>query len=150
VARHDGANRGASGKKEIGHINLVFVMVLSNGISILVHQPEIGNGMVFFYMLKGAVHQFGTHVIGLVHFECPFWGKHLVNCKNDDGREYQHDDSKEFVFGKEFQHLEILNKGTASKKITKAVTVKTLVILMVLVGFIFLTRRKALHLSFNF
>ena len=91
-------------------------MVLSNGISILVHQPEIGNGMVFLHA-EGCCPPPVLTSLGWYTLSVLFLGKALGKLQNDDGREYQHDDSKEFVFlAKRISAFEILNKGTASKK----------------------------------
>ena len=66
---HYGANGRAGGEKEIGNINTVLVIALTNAFSILIGQFEIGNLMILFNVLQAAVYQLKTDLSGLINGE---------------------------------------------------------------------------------
>jgi len=61
MIRHNWANSLAGCKEEIGNVNFIFVIVLGNGFSVLVDEFKIGYFVIFFLVLKRAVHQLGTY-----------------------------------------------------------------------------------------
>ena len=57
VVCHGNTDGWASGKKEIRNVYFPFKVLLRDRFSILIGQRKICNSMVFFLMLKCAVHQ---------------------------------------------------------------------------------------------
>ncbi len=101
VLRHDGANGGAGGEKEIRHVNLVLVIFLGDGLPVLVDQGKVGNGVVFFLVVQGAVHQRGVHHRRLIHREHFLGLERVVEQKDDYCGKPQQNQAEKLVFGKE-------------------------------------------------
>ena len=84
VFGHYRAYGGAGGKEKIGNVNFILIVALGNGIAILVDQLKIGDGMVFLYLQKGAVNQFGIDHIGLINRKSFLRFEGIVNQIDDN------------------------------------------------------------------
>lgn len=95
ISRHLRADGFAGGEEKIGHINLVFIVFLGNGLAVLIGKRKIGNNMLVGHILYGCVHQFGIHVRRIVNWK-RFFGfqRGIKQGNHDDGKDQQ--DTKEF------------------------------------------------------
>ena len=115
VLGHDRANGRAGRKKEISHIDFFIIVLLGNGVTVLVDELKIGDGMVFLFIVQRAIDQFGVHHRGLVNGQSLLGRKCSIHQINDDGRQNGENNEKKPVFGKKPAHS--VGKSTGSKGI---------------------------------
>ena len=58
IVGHDGANTRTGGEEKVCDIYFVSNPILSNGLTILIGQPEVCNPMEFFDVLERTINQF--------------------------------------------------------------------------------------------
>jgi len=83
MACHDWADGHTGGKKEIGYIDLVFIIILGYGLSILVEQGKVGYAMVFLNMLNGTINQLEAYLCRLVNRKNNFGLQDLIKYRDD-------------------------------------------------------------------
>jgi len=62
VALHNGADRRAAGKKEIGHVNIAVQFFAAGAIAILVNEGKGGYSLVYSISYRLPVHGFGNRL----------------------------------------------------------------------------------------
>src|SRR5690606_21421721 len=97
---HNWANGLTGSEKEIGNINFIVVILLCEGVFVLIDQTEIGNIMIFTFVLEGAVHHLIIDHGGLIYGKYFFWLQHIVDDEHDDRRQAEKKDGKRFIFFK--------------------------------------------------
>lgn len=82
---HDGANGLTGCKKEISDINFVLIKCLRYGIAVLIDEFEIGNFMVFLFVLNSAIYQFEIDLCRLIYGKDFCWGQNVIKRNDNDG-----------------------------------------------------------------